>query len=155
MERQCLDILFRGTQPVVICPPKGLSYLRLGQAARQALKDRRLLLLSPFDKSVRRSTAEQARRRNDLVAALSDVLWVPYASPGGNTWATVQRALGWGQTVITLRDDNNSHLVEAGALGVDADGIAAVVSTMLAQHASRGELQSGGNGSAGGVLWPE
>jgi predicted Rossmann fold nucleotide-binding protein DprA/Smf involved in DNA uptake len=151
MERQCLDILFRGPQPVVICPPKGLSYLRLGQAARQALKDRRLLLLSPFDKSVRRSTAAQARRRNDLVATLSDVLWVPYASPGGNTWDTVQRALARGQSVITLRDENNLRLVEMGALAVDADEIATVVSTTLVEHESDGGPESPGGGSPGGV----
>lgn len=155
MERAILDILLRGRQPVVLCPAKGLSYLRLGPAARNALKDGRLLLLSLFDRSVRRSTAEQAQCRNDLVAALSDVLLVPYASPGGNTWTTIQRALARGQTVITLKDDNNAHLVEAGVLAVDADEIGTAVRTMLATGKVQGKSQSSRDGSEGGIPWRE
>ncbi len=34
MERECLDILLRGSQPVTLCAAKGLVGLRLGQTPR-------------------------------------------------------------------------------------------------------------------------
>jgi hypothetical protein len=44
MERQCLDILLRGNQPVVFCAAKGLSGLRLGGDARRAVRENRLAI---------------------------------------------------------------------------------------------------------------
>lgn len=115
MERECLDIVLRGEQPVVICAAKGLKGLRIGPEARQALSDGRALLLSPFDDSVRRTTSAQAATRNDLVAALGEALWVPHASPGGRTWAAVRAALDRGQRVFTFEDGENEELMQAGA----------------------------------------
>lgn len=115
MERECFDILLRGDQPVVLCPARGLAGLRIGQTARRALDEGRLLVLSPFDKSVRRTTATQAVRRNDLVATLADVVWAPHTSPGGKTWVTVLAALGRGQPVFTFAAEENNELLEAGA----------------------------------------
>ena len=42
MEKECLDILLRGNQPVILCAAKGLLGLRIGQTPRQAVKDGRL-----------------------------------------------------------------------------------------------------------------
>jgi predicted Rossmann fold nucleotide-binding protein DprA/Smf involved in DNA uptake len=115
MERECLGILLRGNQPVVLCAAKGLPGLRLGRDAWHAVRENRLLVISPFEQSVRRTTAAQAVARNDLVAALADVLWVPYAVPGGKTWTTVRLTLGRGQKVFTFADEENSKLIELGA----------------------------------------
>jgi len=79
MERQCLDILLRGDQPVIFCAAKGLSGLQLGTDARRAISESRLLVISPFDQDIRRTLAVQAVQRNDLVAALADVVWIPHA----------------------------------------------------------------------------
>ena len=115
MENDCLDILLRGGQPVILCAAKGLSHLRIGPTPRQALKDGRLLVLSSFAQTVRRTTVEQAVGRNDLVAALSAALLVPHAAPGGKTWTTVRHALARQQPVFTFATDDNRTLVEAGA----------------------------------------
>lgn len=48
-----------------------------------ALSQNRLLLLSPFEKTPRRVTADSARRRNELVAALADWAFIAYCTPGG------------------------------------------------------------------------
>jgi predicted Rossmann fold nucleotide-binding protein DprA/Smf involved in DNA uptake len=116
MERECLDILLlRGTQLAIICPARGLAGLRIGGSARKAISEGRLLVLSPFEKSVRRTTALQAMQRNDLVAALADIVWVPHATPGGKTWATIRRVLARGQTVFSFTDDENFELIHSGA----------------------------------------
>lgn len=115
MEKECLDILLRGKQPAIFCAAKTLAGLRLTQRARQALKENRLLLLSPFADSIRRTTAAQAVLRNNLVAALADEMWVPHASPGGKTWQTVYSALERSQPVFTFKADDNTPLLDAGA----------------------------------------
>lgn len=118
MEQEFLDILRRGDQPVVLCAAKGLPGLRIGKPARLAVADGRLLAISPFDDNVRRTTAAQAVQRNDLVAALSEIVLVPHAAPGGKTWTTVEAALTRGQTVCTLEDEENTGLVQQGARAV-------------------------------------
>lgn len=115
MENECLDILLRGKQPVILCPARILAGLRLAQGARQALKEGRLLIISPFADSVRRTTAAQAVQRNNLVAAIADALWVPHAAPGGKTWKTVHSALEQRQPVFTFDGNDNAALLESGA----------------------------------------
>ena len=111
MERECLDILLRGSQPVVLCLAKGIKGARLGGEARRAIQEGRLLLLSPFDAHTRRTTALHAVVRNTLVAALARVLWMPYAAPGGKTWETVLAAISWRLPIFTFEDEANRDLV--------------------------------------------
>jgi predicted Rossmann fold nucleotide-binding protein DprA/Smf involved in DNA uptake len=127
MERECLDILLRGDQPVILCPARGLAGLRLGQMPRRAVKEGRLLILSPFAENIRRTTAAQAVRRNNLVAALSQTVLVPHAAPGGKTWTTVEAALTRGQLVCTLEDDENTSLTQQGARAVDVQHLIELV----------------------------
>ena len=115
MEKECLDLLLRGDQPVILCPARGLSRLRIGKIAKTAVEEGRLLLVSPFAENIRRATAGLAAQRNRLVAALSDARWVPHAAPGGKTWATVRAALERRQPVFTFASGDNAGLLEAGA----------------------------------------
>ncbi|MBI2266165.1 MAG: DNA-processing protein DprA [Armatimonadetes bacterium] len=115
MERECLDILLRGDQPVIFCPARRLAGLRIGRIPRRAVKEGRLLVLSPFAESFRRTTAAQAIQRNNLVAALADAVWVPHAAPGGKTWATVHTALERRQQVFAFDDEANKSIREIGA----------------------------------------
>ena len=115
MERECLDILLRGRQPVILCPARGLARLRIGPEARRALTDGRLLMLSQWPEGNRRTTARQAQRRNEFVAALSDALWIPHAVPSGKAWSTAQSALTRHHPVYTFPTKANTHLQQAGA----------------------------------------
>jgi predicted Rossmann fold nucleotide-binding protein DprA/Smf involved in DNA uptake len=83
VEKECLRILLRGKQPIIICLARSLGRLRLPTEWRQALASGRLLLLSRFEKS-RRADKNTARRRNELVAALSDEVLIIHAEPGGS-----------------------------------------------------------------------
>ena len=83
VEKECLRILLRGKQPIIICLARSLGRLRLPTEWRQPLVSGRLLLLSRFEKS-RRADKNTARRRNELVAALSDEVLIIHAEPGGS-----------------------------------------------------------------------
>ena len=115
VERECLDILLRGSQPVILCAAKRLRGLRLGAAARKALKDGRLLVITPFGDGVTRTTAAQAIQRNELVAALATAVLVPYAVPGGKAETIARSILARRQPLFTLADENNTSLIQAGA----------------------------------------
>ena len=50
---------------------------------KKPLADGRLLILSIFSQTESRITADLAARRNELVAALADQVFVAYGTPGG------------------------------------------------------------------------
>jgi predicted Rossmann fold nucleotide-binding protein DprA/Smf involved in DNA uptake len=83
VEKECLRILLRGKQPIIICLARSLGRLRLPAEWRQALALGRLLLVSRFEKA-RRADKNAARRRNELVAALSDEVLIIHADPSGS-----------------------------------------------------------------------
>jgi len=74
MEKECLRLLLRGDQPIVICPARGINNMRIPRAWRPALDDGRLLILSPFPASIKRPTAALAARRNEFVSTLAQSL---------------------------------------------------------------------------------
>jgi predicted Rossmann fold nucleotide-binding protein DprA/Smf involved in DNA uptake len=84
VEKECLRILFRGNQPIIICLARAMEKIRLPADWRRMLENGRLLLLSPFEKRPRRPTTESSHQRNELVAALSDEVLIIHAEPGGS-----------------------------------------------------------------------
>jgi hypothetical protein len=51
---------------------------------KEAVKNNRLLIISPFDDSVKRITQETANRRNEIMAELADEIFPAYYTEGGN-----------------------------------------------------------------------
>jgi len=84
VEKECLRILLRGKQPILICLARALEKIRIPAEWRRALEGGRMLLLSPFEKRPRRPTTESSHQRNELVAALSDEIFIIHAEPGGS-----------------------------------------------------------------------
>jgi len=115
MEKECLALLLRGPQPVVVCPAKSIERMRIPRAWRQPLEEGRLLLLSPFPKTMRRMTKQSAVFRNRFMAALASHVLIVHASPGGKTEQLCKEAVSWGKPVYTLADDANAHLAALGA----------------------------------------
>jgi predicted Rossmann fold nucleotide-binding protein DprA/Smf involved in DNA uptake len=83
VEKECLRILLRGKQPIIICLARAMEKIQIPAHWRGALDTGRLLVLSPFEKRPRRLTMESSRQRNELVAALSDEALIVHAEPGG------------------------------------------------------------------------
>jgi predicted Rossmann fold nucleotide-binding protein DprA/Smf involved in DNA uptake len=82
VEQECLRILLRGKQPIIICPARSLPK-RIPPEWRQPLADGRLLVLSAFPDTETRVTADLARRRNEFVAALADEVYFAHITPAG------------------------------------------------------------------------
>lgn len=83
VEKECLRILLRGRQPVIICPARSLEKMRLAADWQKPLAAGRLLILSGFSRNEHRVTSILAARRNELVAALADEVWFAHVAPGG------------------------------------------------------------------------
>ena len=83
VEKECLKILLQGTQPIIVSPARSVRKMRIPAEWRSALEGNRLLILSRFEQSPRRADSGSARRRNELVAALSDEVLIIHAEPGG------------------------------------------------------------------------
>ena len=120
MERECLTILLRGNQPLIVCPARTLKNMRLLSAYKKPLDQGRLLLLSPFSEKERRHTVELASRRNQFVAALATAVFVSYAGPAGKTEALCHQVLQWGKPLYTHRSDLNTNLLSMGAVPLDS-----------------------------------
>jgi predicted Rossmann fold nucleotide-binding protein DprA/Smf involved in DNA uptake len=98
--------------------------MRLPAAWRSGLAAGRLLLLSSFVPKQRRATGDLAQRRNTLVAALADVIFLAHAAAGGKTEELSRQALAWGKPVWVLDHASNQPLLAAGARPVTAAGAA-------------------------------
>jgi predicted Rossmann fold nucleotide-binding protein DprA/Smf involved in DNA uptake len=123
MEKECLSLLLRSTQPVIICPARSIERMRLPAEWEMPLAEGRLLLLSPFGEKLRRVTASLAQRRNEFVAALADEVFVAHAAPGSKTEHFCSNVLAWGKPLLTLESDENADLIARGARPVRPDRI--------------------------------
>lgn len=96
IEKECLHILLRGVQPIIISPARGLEGMRIPKAWQKGVAAGRILLLSPFDSSHRRVTAGLSDQRNRLVAALADEIHFAHVTPGGRIAQLAEQISGWG-----------------------------------------------------------
>lgn len=94
VERECLRILLRGTQPIIICPARSLPQ-RVPPGWQKPLTAGRLLILSAFTANAHRVTAELATRRNEFVAALADEVFIAHATVGGHLEKLSRRVNAW------------------------------------------------------------
>ena len=85
IEKECLGILLRGKQPIIICPARAIETMRISTAYRTSFEAGRVLLLSPFAEQPERITKESALRRNEVVAALADDAYIAHVASGGGT----------------------------------------------------------------------
>ena len=95
VEKECLRILLRGKQPIIIVLARAMEKIRMPADWRGALDTGRLLLLSPFEKRPRRPTIESSQQRNELVAALADEVLIIHATPGGSIERVLESVERW------------------------------------------------------------
>lgn len=105
LERECLDILLRGRQPIVMVLARSMPKLRLPPPQRHAVEAGRLTVLSPFTAGEARATAELARQRNRVVAALADRVVFGIVAPGGSLAALRAELQAWGTPCTSLQGD--------------------------------------------------
>jgi predicted Rossmann fold nucleotide-binding protein DprA/Smf involved in DNA uptake len=123
MEKECLDLLLRGTQPIIVCPARGIEGIRLPRAIKAGVKAGRILVLSPFDEKQRRITADLADQRNRLVATLASEVFVAYAEPGGKTEDLCREIIAMRKPLFTVGSHENSNLLSLGAKALTAEDL--------------------------------
>jgi predicted Rossmann fold nucleotide-binding protein DprA/Smf involved in DNA uptake len=95
VEKECLRILLRGRQPIIVCLARGLGGMRLPAEWKKPLAENRLLILSQFPAAARRVTKNLAMLRNRLVVALADDAVFAHISPGGHLDELRQLITSW------------------------------------------------------------
>jgi len=123
MERECLTILLRGAQPIIVCFARSITGMRLRSEYKKPLNDGRLLFLSPFTEKQRRATVQMSLYRNQFVAALADEIFVAHAEPNSKTKQFCREVLAWQKPLYTLKSDANANLIALGAKPVSPDNI--------------------------------
>jgi predicted Rossmann fold nucleotide-binding protein DprA/Smf involved in DNA uptake len=123
IEKDCLELLLKGTQPIILCPARSIENMLIMKEYRQSLNNGRMLFLSPFDKRERRPTVKTSNCRNLFVAALSAVIFVAHAGPASKTEAFCREIFRWQKPVYTFDSDYNINLIEMGALPVKPENV--------------------------------
>lgn len=95
IERECLEILLRGKQPIIVCPARAMDSMRTPSGCRAAFDAGRILFLSIFAKEPKRVTKDSALCRNEFVAALADDAYIAHIEAGGKTAHIVRMLREW------------------------------------------------------------
>ncbi len=83
LEKDVFHYLLKGDQPIIIALARGLKE-KIEPELIKPLDEGRILIISPFDKKVKRVTEQTAEIRNKMMIELADNITVGYASEGGN-----------------------------------------------------------------------
>jgi len=124
IEKDCLDLLLRGRQPVAICPARDIENMRLGKDLKAGVEGGRVLVLSPFEGMGRRPTAQVSEHRNQFVSKLAAAAFVAYANPAGKTEALSKDFIKAGKPLYTFETPYNKSILEIGAKPVDPKKLA-------------------------------
>ena len=82
IEKDVFHYLLSGTQPVIIALARGMKE-KIDTDFKAAVNAGRLLIVTPFENSVKRVTAETAEKRNRFMVELADEVVIGYAGKGG------------------------------------------------------------------------
>ena len=102
IEKDVLHYLLKGTQPIILALIRGLKK-RFEPELKDALNEKRLLIVTPFDEKVKRVTRETANQRNRFMAELADEIFVAYALPGGNIEKLLTGILLTGKSISSFK----------------------------------------------------
>ena len=82
IEKDVLHYLLKGKQPIILALARGIKE-ELEPEFEKPIELGRLLIITPFDKTIKRVTEQTAKTRNKLMTELADNITVGFASAGG------------------------------------------------------------------------
>jgi len=116
VERDCLELLLRGRQPVLIVLARPVARYRPPPSWAEAIRGGRLQLESPFGPEERGSPLANAKRRNEALADRCAGLLVVHAHPGGGVERLALSVLAERRKPVFSPDiPANQALLAAGA----------------------------------------
>lgn len=107
IEKDVLHYLLKGKQPIIVALARGLKE-KVEPEFLKPLEQGRLLIITPFDKSVKRVSSKNAQTRNQLMITLADQITIGYASPGGQLEELLQKTSKPVDYIILARQ----HLIQ-------------------------------------------
>lgn len=116
MEQEALTVLLRGRQPVIWVPSWHRPVRGLPLDAQRAHQDGRLVLQNIFPESCRRPSRQRGRERNQWIVDHCRALVIVHATPGGDTGAVLQAAIGRGVPTAFLDDPANEGVFEGNSV---------------------------------------
>ncbi len=82
IEKDVLDFLLKGTQPIIMVLARKMKK-RFPAEQRKAIKENRLLVISPFDDKITQNTKKSCFRRNKVILEIADEVVVAFAHKNG------------------------------------------------------------------------
>jgi len=82
IEKDVFHYLLAGAQPVIMALARGMK-ARIEPELKKEIDKGRLLIVTPFEKNIRRVTAETAETRNRFMIELAEEAVIGFASKGG------------------------------------------------------------------------
>ncbi|MBI4744569.1 MAG: DNA-binding protein [Actinobacteria bacterium] len=82
IEKDVFHYLLAGTQPVIMVLARGMKE-KIDTELRDVVNAGRLLIVTPFENSVKRVTMETAEKRNRFMIELADEVVIGFASKSG------------------------------------------------------------------------
>lgn len=70
MEKECLTALLRGTSPIIICPARSITNMKIPKEWFNHLNRGLMLIISPFNN--KRADSKTAKLRNELLVYFAD-----------------------------------------------------------------------------------
>lgn len=113
VEREVMRILLRSTAPICVVVAHGLPK-QIPPEFKKPIDDGRMILASPFDGRTKRTTAETALKRNLIISALAERVFVAYAAPGSKTETLCRTISKWKKPCYTFPSQYTENLVNMG-----------------------------------------
>ena len=123
IEKDCLELLLKGTQPIILCPARSIESMLIKKVFRQPLDEGRILFLSPFEKRIKRQTGHTSQLRNQFVGMLANKAFVAHAEAGGKLEKLCGNIIQLKKTLYTFESDYNVTLIKMGAQSVDMGNV--------------------------------
>jgi Zn ribbon nucleic-acid-binding protein len=90
IEKDVFEILLKGKQPLILVLARSMK-TRWEPEIENAVNEKRLLVISPFEKETKRVTRETAEIRNKKIIEISDKIIVGYKSKNGQLEKLLKR----------------------------------------------------------------
>ena len=124
IEKDCLDLLLRGTQPMVLCPARNIEKMRITKLLKGPVQGGRLLIISPFTEKIRRLTVQTSQKRNQFVVSLASSVFVSHAEAGGKMDVFCREIFYSGKPLYTFDSNYNRSIIDIGATPVNQESLA-------------------------------
>jgi predicted Rossmann fold nucleotide-binding protein DprA/Smf involved in DNA uptake len=82
IEKDVFEILLKGKQSLILVLARGMKTI-WNPEIEKAVDEKRILVISPFEKEIKRVTRETAKKRNEKILKICDKIIVGYKTKNG------------------------------------------------------------------------